>query len=242
MKWPSRTAAAALITIGLAWPSSAGQVKLEIHDGLVTLDAKDATIREIFAEWARVGQTRVLNAERVPSAPLTLQLNAVPEAMALETLLRSAAGFIAAPRVMAQATGSRYDRIVLMPGTRPSTVAGGPGAQPASAYNQRIQIQPQPVVTADDDDESVISAPPAMSPYGASSAQPGVAPAQPPANVTGVQGNPNNPYGVVYPNPNNPAQAAPNGQPPNAAPPPALRPGVPVGPIKQPGGPGGAGQ
>ena len=37
-------------------------------DGRVTISAKDATIRQILAEWARVGQTRFVNAERVSVA------------------------------------------------------------------------------------------------------------------------------------------------------------------------------
>ena len=106
MKWPCCALAAACVVLGLASTSPAGQVRLEIRDGLVTLDAKDATIREIFVEWARVGQTRVMNAERVPGGPVTLQLNGIPERKALDIVLRSVAGYVAAPRAVAQSAGS----------------------------------------------------------------------------------------------------------------------------------------
>ena len=40
-----------------------------MKDGRVTLAANGATVREILAEWARVGQTRIVNGERVTGAP-----------------------------------------------------------------------------------------------------------------------------------------------------------------------------
>ena len=121
MRWPGSFIAAALV-VGIAGPSSAGQVQLAIHGGLVTLDAKDATLREIFAEWARVGQTRIVNSESVIGGPVTLLMTDVPERRALETLLRSVAGYVAAPRPVQQPALSTYDRIVLMPGARPAAV------------------------------------------------------------------------------------------------------------------------
>jgi hypothetical protein len=94
MRCALRIAAVACAVLGLASASSAGQVKLEIRDGRVTLDAKDATVREILVEWARVGQTKVMNAERVPGGAITILLTDVPEQQALETVLRSVAGFL----------------------------------------------------------------------------------------------------------------------------------------------------
>ena len=69
-----------------------------MHDGRVSIVAKDATLRQILAEWAKVGQTKILNGDRVPGGPLTLQLNNVPEAQALDTLLRTVSGYLASPR------------------------------------------------------------------------------------------------------------------------------------------------
>src|SRR5213594_3293119 len=75
-------------------------IRLSIHDGRVWLTATNATARQILTEWARVGHTRVVNGDRIPGGPLTLQLDGVVEQQALDVLLRSAGGFIAAPRTM----------------------------------------------------------------------------------------------------------------------------------------------
>jgi len=243
MKWPCRTVAAAFIMVGLASPSFAGQVKLEIRDGLVTLDAKDATLREILAEWARVGRTLVVNADRVPGGPMTVLLTGVPERQALETLLRSAAGFLAAPRAVPQASASIYDRIVLMPGTRPAVVSTSNSPLPAgqSPGWQRDRIMPQPAVAADDEDEQA----PNVQMPSVGSPQPGMPPGPVPFNGAAMPypngtpyGNPYNPNQPV--NPNVPVTGAPQ-RPAPTTPQSAPRPGLPTpvpGPIKGPGGSG----
>jgi hypothetical protein len=156
MRWPRLTVAAACVVVGLASPSFGGQVKLEIRGGLVTLDARDATLREILAEWARVGQTRVMNVERVPGGPMTVQFVGVPEQQALETLLRSVAGFLAAARAVPLDAASIYDRIVLMPAARPTNVAAPVASAPPGQSQSpfvRDRSVPTPVLVADDEDE-----------------------------------------------------------------------------------------
>ena len=64
--------------------AASADVQLTMQDGRVSLVAKDATVRQILAEWARVGQTKIVNMERVPGGPMTLELTNVPEAQALE--------------------------------------------------------------------------------------------------------------------------------------------------------------
>ncbi|MGE3956829.1 MAG: hypothetical protein AB7H96_08945 [Vicinamibacterales bacterium] len=116
----------------LARPAHA-DVHITIADGRVTLSAKDATIRQILAEWARVGQTRIVNAERVSGAPLSMELTDVPEAQALDTVLRSVSGYLAAPRQQPARNTSAYDRIYLLPtssGTPARTASSGPQTQP----------------------------------------------------------------------------------------------------------------
>ena len=92
--------AAAIVTGVLLAPLSTAraEVHLIIRDGHVDLDARDATVRQILNEWARVGQTRIVNVEGITGAPVTLQLSNVPEAQALEILLRSVSGYMTAPR------------------------------------------------------------------------------------------------------------------------------------------------
>ena len=94
---------------------SSADVHLQLRDGRVSIVAKDATVRQILTEWARVGQTNVVNVERIPGGPLTLELSDVPEAQALDVLLRSVSGYMAAPRATAVANLSVFDRIIVMP-------------------------------------------------------------------------------------------------------------------------------
>lgn len=132
----------------LAASTASAEVHVTIHDGLVTIVAKDATIRQIIAEWARVGQAKVVNAERIPGGPTTLELTNVPEAQVLDTLLRSAAGYLAAPRAVMAANLSRFDRVVVMPTSNaPRTPAA---AAPQPAFQQPQFAQP---VDDDVDDE-----------------------------------------------------------------------------------------
>jgi hypothetical protein len=124
-------AAGALVLLAGASPASA-EVQLSIQGGRVTLVATDATVRQILAEWARVGRTTVVNVERIPGGPLTLQLTNIPESEALDILLRSVTGYVAALRPIAVPDLSRYDRILVLSTT---TLAPGPAAteQPATA-------------------------------------------------------------------------------------------------------------
>lgn len=241
MRWLCRTVAAAYIVLGLALPSYTGEVALQIRDGLVTLDTKDATIREIFAEWARVGQTRIVNAERVPGAPMTLHLEGVPERQALEVVLRSIAGFVAAPRAVAQTSASLYDRIMLLPAPRPAVVpaSGNAAASPMPSQPQfQRSIPPPPPIVADDQDDELpaVQMPVPGQPGGAP--QPGMMVPMPQAPYGRAGGSPLYPNqggynpgaGVPYPyNPNGPVPGA-AGQQQTAPPTPqsASRPGMPT--------------
>jgi hypothetical protein len=107
-------AAGALFLLIPALTASA-QVQLSVRSGRVTLVATNATVRQILVEWARVGKTNIVNVERIPGDPLTLQLTNVPESEALDLLLRSVAGYLAVPRRVPVADLSRYDRILVLP-------------------------------------------------------------------------------------------------------------------------------
>jgi hypothetical protein len=219
------TVAAVCAVVGLAAPSIAGQVKLEIRGGLVTLEATDASLREIFNEWARVGQTRVVNADSAPGGLITIRLDGVPERQALETLLRSVGGFLAVARATPQESLSIYDRIMVMPVARPAAAAAFAGGrstpQPQQPSRDRIVIPP-PMLVADDDEEAQAGPIPAQGAYGG---------AQQPGMRTSVQFG-----GVNAPNPNAP-QASPATIPPpeaQSAPRPGMStaPATPAKPIK----------
>ena len=108
-----------VIFTAAAWLAAAAparaQVRITIHDNRVSLVAKDATLGQILAEWAKVGETMLVNSDRIPGGPLTLQLTDVPEAEALDILLRAVSGYIAVPRSPPVAGLSRFDRIIVMP-------------------------------------------------------------------------------------------------------------------------------
>jgi hypothetical protein len=119
-----------------AWPASAQGLKIEFHDdGRVTVDANATPVRSILTEWGKIGGTKIVGAERISGAPLTLKLINVPEAKALETILRSVAGYMAAPR-HAGAGASMYDRIMVL------AVSAAPA--PAAASNTARPTPQQP--------------------------------------------------------------------------------------------------
>jgi len=132
--------------------SAFAEVNVSINEkGLVTVVAKDATVRQIIAEWARVGQAKVVNAERLPGGPITIELTNMPEGMVLDTLLRGAAGYLAAPRPALQAGLSTFDRVIIMPTS--SAPRSASGAPPPPVFQQQQQPQFAPPVVADDDQD-----------------------------------------------------------------------------------------
>jgi hypothetical protein len=141
-----------LLALTAMAPVAFADVQVSIHDGRVTIVAKDATLRQILTEWARVGRTKIVNVERIPGGPLTLELKDVPELEALDVLLRSLSGYMAAPRTASAADASQFDAIVVMPTTAPPpsrTMASAPPAPftPPSGFPPQIeddQGPPQP--------------------------------------------------------------------------------------------------
>ena len=203
----------AAVTISAAAPG----VQLSIRDGRVWLNATNATPREILGEWTRVGGTRIVNAERIPGGPLTLQLEGVPELQALDVLLRSAGGFIAASRADATAGQSRVDRIVIVP---PKLVVAVLPAPPAATANVVTITAVQSVIGADgipvpDDQEDTPDAPRARPTF--TSIPPGFSappdePSPPMAPSATPTARPTAPVGVLVPGTVVPP-AAPSGQP-----------------------------
>jgi len=132
MKWSIPTVALACL---LAASAASAEVQVTMHDGRVSIVAKDATLRQIMTEWARVGQTKVVNVERIPGGPLTLELRDVTEDQALDVLMRPLSGYLAAPRAAAAPNLSKFDRILVMPtlaaARQATAVASAPSPQPA---------------------------------------------------------------------------------------------------------------
>jgi hypothetical protein len=129
--------ATALVTLA-ALPAAGQSIKMSFSGGKVDLAAENATVRAILTEWARVGGTRVVNAERIVGPPVTLEFRGAYEQQALESLLRGVAGYMVGQRVTpAAAASSGFDRIVILatstaPRPAPVTpaVSRPPGPQP----------------------------------------------------------------------------------------------------------------
>ena len=133
-----------------ASPASAQDLKLSMANGRVTLVAHDVPLRQILAEWARIGETKIVNGDKLAGPPITLQLVDYPEGRALDLLLREAAGYMAAPRPANSTGASVYDRIMILPTSRPPAVSASATPQP---FNRNVNMMPQPMpVPVDDDD------------------------------------------------------------------------------------------
>jgi hypothetical protein len=125
---------ASVVAATWAGTASAQQVSLTLHDGRVTLNAQNASVRQILTEWERQGHVRIVGADRLAaSQPLTITLTDMPERQALDIVLRGVPGYMAVARSEPVAGASRFDRLVLL--ARASTpVSAQP--QPAAAVNQ----------------------------------------------------------------------------------------------------------
>jgi hypothetical protein len=133
--------AAAAVLFLASSPAAAGELKLTLSDGRATLIATDVTLRQILDEWARVGKTTIVNGDKMTGAPLSLQLVDLPEREVLEVLLRTASGYIVAPRPVSLANASAYDRILIMPTSRPPAATA---SNTPSPFNRNAQPQPMP--------------------------------------------------------------------------------------------------
>ncbi len=118
--------------------SSAQDLKLTLDGGRATLVAHNVSLRQILAEWERVGQTKIPNRDRMPESLVTLNLVDVPEASALSTLLRSGSGYMAVARTTPIPNTSNF-RAVLLMAAAPKPAAGLPQS---SRGDQSPQFQP----------------------------------------------------------------------------------------------------
>jgi hypothetical protein len=128
-----RCALALAVMTVTALPAAAGELKLTMQGGLVTVVADDVPVSRILAEWSRIGQTKIVNGEKLMSV-VSLELVNVPEKQALDIVLRSASGYLAAERAVPVAGASAFDRIMILPFSQP----------PAQSFTPVTQSVPQP--------------------------------------------------------------------------------------------------
>jgi hypothetical protein len=231
------------LIFALATPATAQQLTLHIVDGLVTLEATNVPVRQILNEWAKIGGTTVVGADKITGAPVTMKFAGVPERQALDTVLRNVAGFMAATRLPSATPGaSVYDRILILPSAPVSTgtnasarpTPGMPNGMAGTQRNVRVPPRPPNLPPQAEPDEPVIEEP--------DPADTGV-PQQPVFSFPGPQGQPGTPANPVFvpvPNTGSTTQVGtpvitltpnPNGQPTiynftpgQTAPPPATTP------------------
>jgi hypothetical protein len=203
-----------MLAVLLALPSSvaAGELTLSIQNGMVTLIAEDVPLSTILAEWARVGQTKIVNGDKILT-PVSLTIVDTPERKALDILLRTASGYIAAERPTPIASASVFDRIMILPTSRPP--ANAPIAAPPPMFTPRPTPPNMPAQEVEDDQPRPVL-PPGMGPQ--PPPQPNPMPAVP-GQQQQPQTTPNAPMTSPRPGPlpAPPAQPVPFGTPPKPA-------------------------
>ena len=236
-KLMTRLLSGLLVVAFSASPCWAAGLQLSIHDGTVSIDAQDVTIRQILTEWARIGKTRIVNVERLSGGPITIKFDAVPEKQALDIILRAVPGYIAAPRETLVADASVYETILIMATTtavaalRPPNpgYAGLQSGFPGGGPNMTALRPAQPLLPgqmpdlpdpADDQqtDPAVAAAAAAgLMPVPA----PPVGPYSGPIPAMMMPGAISNPASPATPTPTNPWNAPAGTAQPSLAPPPA---------------------
>jgi hypothetical protein len=241
-----RTLLTFALSLVISLPVSAQQLKLAFHDGRVSIDATGVPVRTILTEWGKLGGTKVIGGDRITGSPLTLKLEDVPESQALEIVLRSVAGYMAAPRSASAATGaSIYDRILVMatsvPPPPPPRGAANQGAVPANQNQRFVPPRPTPQPAEEDDAEEEPDPNPPNAPVFSfpqpgqqgGFAQPGMF--QPPGANGQPGGDPNSPQGITV-NPTPYPGVAPFGSPQPGMITAPLKPGQPGTVVRPPGG------
>jgi hypothetical protein len=144
----------------LSWSASASAqaVKLEFRAGQVHLSARNAPLRAILAEWSRLGGTKFVNGERVPGAPVTIELTGVSERQAIDILLRGAAGYIVGPRLAGSTAASGFGNILILPTSTPVGRQASAVA-PVPAAGRRAQPAREPEPEPEPDDEALNTVP-----------------------------------------------------------------------------------
>jgi hypothetical protein len=214
----SRSIVAALIVLLGASSASAQVLSLEFHDGRVRLIAENVPVSRILDEWARLGGTKIVNGERVPGAPVSLQLTDVPERQALETVLRGAAGYMVLARDTITPGASAFDKILVLPTTSraPAAAAIPQPVAPPPQFQNRLDTD----VDLDEPAENPQGPPPGAFPRGRvpANAPPTAPPPGSPEDEEPAQDEapaPRSPFGVI---PGNARPGTINAPPPRNAP------------------------
>ncbi len=152
--------------------ASGRTLDLTFNDGRVTLVARGVTVPEIMGEWARKGGSQIVNADKMIGGVVTYEFHNVPETIVLQSVLRSAAGYIAAPRRPGGPSGaSTIEQVMILATSRPSANA---------VITMPTNPMPNPMIINGSPDDDI---PPAAPPRSLPGPQPLVQSSQPTVGV-----------------------------------------------------------
>jgi len=143
-----------VIMLACAGEARAQALTVELRDGVVQIDARGVSVRDILRRWSQVGGVSIENIDVVSPAPVTISLTRVTETQALRVLLRDVPGYVLAARdegsvgrgvigrILIAASGSGQSSSA--PATsRPSPAAGGFTVVTPSGFNPINAVQAQ---------------------------------------------------------------------------------------------------
>lgn len=115
-----------------AAPPATPKVQITFEpDGLVSLVANGASIREVLSQWEAKGGTKFNGAERLPGTPLTLQFDHRPETEVMASLLRTASGVVIAAKAEGAAGASGIGAVFVVATSNASTGGYSPSTYSA---------------------------------------------------------------------------------------------------------------
>ncbi|HEY6357922.1 MAG TPA: hypothetical protein VIX35_06735 [Vicinamibacterales bacterium] len=157
-------------------PTPPRRLELTFNNGRVTLIAQGVTVRDIMAEWARQCGCVVQGTDRLTGgAAVPMQFEDQPELAVLESLLRSAGGYLLGPRAPGSRGASIYGSVSVFSVSR--------GIE-APTYTSSAPIA-APLVMGGTPDDEIPPVTPVANPQ-----TPAQAPARPAAPTPGRPGGP----------------------------------------------------
>jgi len=183
MFWPAGTAA------------QESHVSVSVGEQGVTLEAVNATLRDVLAEWARVGGFRLLDYDTLDARTVTVQLANVPEREALNILLRDIGGYVLGARRAGDSGRSQFGSLLVVSGNARSPRQGAlaplppppPPIPAVAALDQSGAIEEEPQVASIGGNGT--GRPPSASAGSSLDVGAGGVAAGPQAAVTGLLGN-----------------------------------------------------
>jgi hypothetical protein len=147
------------------------RLELTFNNGKVTLIAQGVTVRDIMAEWARQCGCLVQGTDRLMGgSTLPMQFEDQPELAVLESLLRSAGGYLLGPRSPGSRGPSIYGSVSVFPVTHGIA---------APSYTSPSMPIAAPLVTGGTPDDEIPPVAPVSNPQAPAQTAPQTPPGRP---------------------------------------------------------------